>query len=480
MTISNALNNALSGLTAAARSAEVVSSNLSNALTEGYGRRVLDLSSQQVGGRGAGVRIDGVSRLVDRGVIADRRLADAAVARYDTTTTAVRRIEDLIGTSSGENGILARLAAVEEAFISSSASPGSDVRLKTTVDRLKDLTGALNDASDLVQQSRVDADARIAVQVDTLNTSLKQVEALNADIFRARQTGTDPSALLDARQLAIDRISEIVPVTELQRSSDSVALMTTSGQILLDGPAAEIGFVPRGMITADMTLASGALDGLTLNGDPVSSPPFGKLGGGSLAADFELRDNTLVSFQQRLDELASDLISRFEDSGVDPTLTAGNPGLLTDNGNALDLTDTDGLAGRISLNASVDPDQGGDLWRLRDGIEAPAAGPTGSTSQINNWLDGLSALRPSASGANLSASGFFGNLVAEIGRTRVSNEDELSFATARWETLKQAEYADGVDTDYEMQMLLRIEEAYSANAKVIETVNIMMRTLMEI
>jgi len=45
MSISNSLSNALSGMTAASRMAEVVSSNLANSLTDGYGRRTLNLSS---------------------------------------------------------------------------------------------------------------------------------------------------------------------------------------------------------------------------------------------------------------------------------------------------------------------------------------------------------------------------------------------------------------------------------------------------
>jgi flagellar hook-associated protein 1 FlgK len=38
----------------------------------------------------------------------------------------------------------------------------------------------------------------------------------------------------------------------------------------------------------------------------------------------------------------------------------------------------------------------------------------------------------------------------------------------------------GVDTDAEMQTLLLIEQSYAANAKVVETVDFLIRTLMEI
>jgi len=44
MSITSALSNALSGLTVASRGAQVVSSNVANALTDGYGVRELSLT----------------------------------------------------------------------------------------------------------------------------------------------------------------------------------------------------------------------------------------------------------------------------------------------------------------------------------------------------------------------------------------------------------------------------------------------------
>ncbi len=480
MSISNSLNNALSGLTAASRAAEVVSSNVANAMTDGYGRRQLDLSAHQIGGRGAGVRIDGVARLVDRAILADRRIAESAMARDGRLAASLQRLEAQLGGTGSAPGIQDRIVAFEQALVTAAADPGSDVRLGVVRDRLTEMVAALNRSSADVQAMRQEADADIAAQVEMLNTSLRQVEALNADVFRARQTGNDPSGLMDQRQVIIDRIAGIVPIRELQRSGDRVALMTTSGQVLLDGPAAEIGFVPRATITADMTFTSGGLGGLTVNGDPVSRGPVGKLSGGSLGAAFTLRDETLVSAQAGLDRIAADLIGRFENPATDPTLPGGVPGLLTDAGAMLDPVDIDGLAGRIAVNALVDPNLGGDLWRLRDGVAAAAPGPAGQSAQLIRWKDGLAALSPDASGTLRSAAGHAALFAADIGRLRVAAEDGLSFSTARWETIRETELGQGVDTDFEMQMLLRIEEAYAANARVIETVNILIRTLMEL
>ena len=75
MSIGSALSNALSGLGTAAKSAELISSNVSNALTPGYAKRDLIVSSRH--SAQGGVKIDAVLRQEDTGVINERRLADA-------------------------------------------------------------------------------------------------------------------------------------------------------------------------------------------------------------------------------------------------------------------------------------------------------------------------------------------------------------------------------------------------------------------
>ncbi len=482
MSLSNSMANALTGLNANSRMAEIVSSNLSNALTEGYGRRQVALSAQSVAGRGAGVRIDGVERVLDRATLTARRNADSELAGQTANAAMLVRLETLIGGIGSGDTLADRVDALAGSLIAASADPSSSLRLADVDDSLGGLTRALNTASDGIVGLRGDADQSIATQVETLNSSLATVERLNADITRALNTGADSLALVDQRQVMIDRIAEIVPLREMTRSGGQVALISAKGTILIDGRAAEFGFVPATSVDAASSMSAGGLSGLTFNGDPVlGAPGIGKLGGGSLGATFELRDTVLVEAQADVDAVARDLIERFAAPGVDPSSAPGAAGLLTDAGAPLDPADTVGLAGRISVNAAVDPAQGGALWRLRDGLGAAVEGPVGSALQIGAWLDALDASRPGADGGpDASAAGLAGRVTAGFGQSRVAAEQALSFGTARRDVLHQAELANGVDSDHEMQMLLRIEQAYAANARLIQTVQSMIQTLMEI
>ena len=482
MSISHALSNALTGLTASARMAETVSSNLSNVLTDGYGRRVVELSAMQIGGRGAGVRIDGITRIVDRGLLAERRLAEAAMGQDSALASALARLEAAIGTPDDPSGLPGRVAALEAALATAAGDPSSTQNLEQVLFRLQDLAGALNDDQAKIQSMRQEADADIAAQVDTLNAALQQVEQLNGDIAAARTQGMDPSALIDQRQAVIDRISGIVPIKEIDRGSDRVALMTESGAMLLDGSAVEIGFTPAGAMAPGWTFGNGSLSGLTLNGEPASlSNGVGRLDGGSLGAAFALRDEVLPEAQAELDAIARDLIERLQDPAIDPSLALGDAGLLTDGGAAFDPLNETGLAGRIEVNAAIDPAAGGQLSLIRDGVVAVAAGAVGDASQIERWIAGLAEARTlSTGGTATSVSGHAIAYSSAISMDRVRADESAAYATARWEAVRGAELANGVDTDQEMQLLIQIETAYAANAKVVEAADQMLRRLMEI
>ena len=112
---------------------------------------------------------------------------------------------------------------------------------------------------------------------------------------------------------------------------------------------------------------------------------------------------------------------------------------------------------------------------------ATAEGTVGDPAQINRWLDAMSDSRATnLGGTRASAAGHIADLMSDIGAQRLSADTEMAFQSARYDTLKQAELANGVDTDVELQNLLQIEQAYAANAKVLQTIDTMMSRILEL
>jgi flagellar hook-associated protein 1 FlgK len=484
MSISGALSNALSGLTASSRAASVIASNVSNSLTEGYGRRELELVTRTTGSSG-GVQVAGISRHTDLKLVHDLRAADSDLSHADTLTTFRQRMETILGTPEDSHSLSAQIANFENNLISASSRPDLPERLNAVLTSAQRVAGEFNGITDGIQTLRQEADAEIAASVDRMNELLQQVEKLNNSILRANATGGDSAGMMDHRQAVIDELAEYVPVREIQRDGGVVALLTPGGSFLLDGRASELSFDRTNVITPYQSLENGDLSGLTLNGRDVdTSSGGGTLGGGRLAALFEIRDELAVEAQSRVDVSARDMIERFQQSGLDATRAVGDPGLFTDNGATFDAVDEKGIAARISVNALVDPAQGGATWRLRDGLGAAVAGPPGESALLTDMMEALAERRVPSSGsfgtAGISASGLASSLLSLAGTERQLSEQSLTFEVTRHGEIKERLLADGVDTDQEMQRMMLIEQAYAANARVVQTIDDMLQILMDL
>ena len=475
MSFTSALAGALSGLSATSRQAEILSSNVANATTPGYVRRQVSLGSAALAGHGQGVQVLGITRDVDRPLLGERRLAQAAGGDRDVRAEFLKRLEQSLGTADSPDSLSARLAAFDQALVEAAGRPESLARLNGIATTAKSLVAGLAAATADIQAARATADHRIGEEVVKLNSTLAQLQELNVNLRSFSGAGRDLSALLDQRQQLVDQISAIVPVWEVPRDLDQIALFTTGGAPLLEGSAAVIGFTPVHTITPEMTQALGGLSGISINGRPFdTSGSASPILGGSLGALFALRDDLAVAAQGKLDAVARDLVDRFADAGVDPTRAPGAPGLFTDGGSAFDPLNEVGLAGRLALNAAADPARGGALFRLRDGLGAVTEGPPGDGTLLTALHRALTTARPLASAGFVAGTRSFaaltGDLMTDVSSSRLSAQSEQSFASAKLAALTDLEAQNGIDTDQEMQDLLVIEKNYAANAKVIQAV----------
>jgi flagellar hook-associated protein 1 FlgK len=485
MSLTGSISSALSGLAAASRTAQVVSSNIANALTEGYGRREVQLSAYVAGGTGQGVAVSGVSRHSNATLMSDRRQAEAGLGNRTAVAGYFAKLESLLGTGTDTGSLAGRIANFDSALIEASSRPDSVARLANAVTAGAALVSHIGAAAQGVQGIRMAADHEISVSVGQLNQGLQRVEELNTQIVSNSASGREVSGLMDLRQAAVDDIAKLIPLREVLRSGGQVALYALGGLALLEGKASQFSFQPTPTIVAGMTQASGALGGLSVNGRAVNtSDDAGLASGGALAANFKIRDDLAPAAQGQLDALARDLVDRFSDVSVDSTRAATDPGLFTDQQGLVQPGTETGLAQRLELNAGVDPAAGGAAWRLRDGVGAIAQGASGDASLLGRLQSILGATRIPNSPILGATPRSFATIASEITSTaataRVGLESEAMFQTAKLGGLQYQEKSEGVDSDREMQTLLQVEQAYSANVRVIQTVNQMIQTLLEL
>ncbi|NCQ24502.1 MAG: flagellar hook-associated protein FlgK [Rhodobacteraceae bacterium CG17_big_fil_post_rev_8_21_14_2_50_63_15] len=482
MTISGALSNALSGLTATSRLADIVSSNLANVLTDGYALRDVTLVARSDGG---GVSVQGVTRQVDAGLLADRRLAESGRAAAETRAGFAASLQRVIGSPETSGSLSARLATFEASLITAAARPEEPNRLQAVAFAASDLAEGLNGISAQISKLRTQADGDIARTVESLNRGLVNVGALNKQITAAQINGRESAALEDQRQKVIDGLSALLPLREVPRANGAVALVTTGGAMLLDGRASRIEFTTSAVVAPHMTTANGLLSGLNINGQTISiGEDKGPLSGGQLAALFDIRDDLAIEAQSNFDALARDLIERFQLPGLDPSLGVGDPGLFTDSGTFFDPTNEIGISGRIALNTAVDPDRGGAPYRLRDGLGAVGPGAVGNAGLLLAMSDILKTPRSlgtgPSSGTARAFSGHIASVLSITAQTQLAEDQRLGFQSSRAQELRSLELTNGVDSDAELQRLLVIEQAFGANARMIQTIDDMMQTLLRI
>ena len=485
MSISTALHNAYSGLTAASRSAESVTNNLANALTEGYARRETSLSSVVADGLGQGVRVTGVERATDRVATESRRSAGTNSAVADLRLEAAERMSRAMGDPTSGAALSDRVTAFERAIATAANEPSSQTGLDLTVLRAGELADQLNRASGELSAIRADVEVQIEGEVETLNTTLSDLKDINIEIRRRVNSSGDINGLLDKREQLIDRVSEIVPVIVVERPFEQVALFTPEGGTLVDGHSsvAQFSFSATPFIDHSMTIGA-PLSGLVVNGNTV---PIGNgtgfFDGGSLGALFDVRDTEVPTLNGQLDGLARDLIERLQDPAVDTSLAVGDAGFFTDGGAAFAVANEVGLAGRISVNALADPDQGGASWRVRDGLNAAAPGFAGQNTILRNMETAMSVQRAPGAGLGMtssnSAGGFFGSVTAGAAQAHGWHQEAADFALTEYSVMREVESGrTGVDSDEQLQRLMDVERWYQANARVAQTLDDMMGELL--
>ena len=258
------------------------------------------------------------------------------------------------------------------------------------------------------------------------------------------------------------------------------------------------GSLARSPSNSTATFAAGVSGGAVfVDGIDVTSPssPM-RIAAGKVAGAVEIRDRIAVAYQAQTDETARGLIVAFAESDTRsaPSLPDA-PGLFTYPGAPAmpGAAIQPGLAGLIEVNATVDPDRGGDVTRLRDGGIADPGNPayrsnaTGGASFSDRLLDLIGTVSETQSFdpaaalvAQASLSAYAESSVAWLsaGRKGASEQADQQ-GVVRDRTQLALSNATGVNLDDEMSRLLDLEHAYQASAKLIATIDDLYQTLFQ-
>ena len=127
------LNSALSGLKAAQKTLDTISSNISNASTPGYTRKILPQETLMVGGSANGVTLDAIMRNVDKSLLRDLTTQTSVSAGASVENTFLARIQSFHGASDAQTAISNQIGSLSDAFSTLSLSPDNTAALNSVV-----------------------------------------------------------------------------------------------------------------------------------------------------------------------------------------------------------------------------------------------------------------------------------------------------------------------------------------------------------
>ena len=486
MSITAALNSARSSLMASGIQSATISRNIAGASAPGYSRKLTMLDNFP----GAGVYVAAIQRAASSGLYSNVLIATSSSAKQSVIYDGLQKIAAAtVDDPELEQSPTAQLNKLKQALQQYANSTDNATLAQAAVTSAKDMVTALNQATKTVQSVREQADVDMTTSVANINQLLTQFQTVNTAIVKGTITGDDVTDYLDQRDSIVSQLSQELGVTMSLRPNGDAALYTDSGVVLFDKTARTVSFAPTNAYTAGTTGNAVFIDGVPVTGANSVMP----LKSGKLAGLAQLRDQDTVTYQSQLDEVARGLIDAFREVDQSGAALPDVPGLFTYPGAPAmpaSATISVGLAGTISVAASVDPAAGGNPNLLRDGaISGSAAynynttGNAGFSTRLQQLIDNMNAPQPfdvTAQGKpNGSVIEFASSSASWIESHRKAADDSVQYQNTLLDRSTAAlSNVAGVNMDDEMSLMLQVERTYSASSKIISTVDEMLQSLL--
>src|SRR5579872_1556908 len=426
---------------------DATSNNIANANTPGYSREVVDLSEQtpvEVGNLtfGTGVNLDQIQSV--RNQLLTLQIAEQTSQQNGAQTqlNALQQVQGLFATTT--QGIGEAMSSFFNGISQLSTNPTDEAQRSSVITAAQTLASSFNQAAASLGTIQSNLNQSVSQTVTQINALTAQIAQINAKVGQMQQLGQDPGGTLDQENQLISQLSQLTNVSETQ-TQQGLTITTGNGTALVVGNQSfnlQVGNGPTGM------------QDVFSQGQDITST----IQGGTLGGTIQARDQNIPSVLSQLNTLASQFADSFnaaQEKGFDLN---GNPG------QALFSYNTAGAAATLSLTTQ-DPNV----------IAASSDGTPGSNGNITN----LMAVETQPLPAGEDPIDTYSNLVAQAGDLTSQAQANVTSSTASLNQLNdQLGALSGVSINEETTNLLNYQNAFSAAARVVNTVNQLAQTVL--
>jgi flagellar hook-associated protein 1 FlgK len=436
------INTMSSALRAFQRALDVTGHNISNVNTTGYSRQSVQFNQadpSHITGInnyfvGNGVSAASISRIQDQFLFMRQVDASSERGRLGSLSDGLNGVQSVMNEPGGAS-IGDALDRLYNAWSALGSNPNDTVLRQQVQQAGATLSSRVRGMYSNLQSQSAQVDAQIGGSIQQAQNLLQTIANMNQQIRSEQASGGDANDILDARDEAIQALSQIMPVT-VQAQQDGTVMLFSGQMTLVDSEGAAT--IPTTYDAVAGTLTNGSVT------YPVRS--------GSLAGLFQTSQN-IKTYQGKLDTLANSMRTQFNSIHATGTTALGATGQNFFNDNIPQ-------SGAIDFDLDV---------AIKADVRNIATGVSGNPGDGGLALS-MSALRDVqiAGLGGKTMGSYFSDLVSGVGQDAATAESYAATSEAIMTQIgQQIQSVSGVSIDDEMANMLRFQRSYQAAAKAL-------------
>ncbi|WP_042355973.1 flagellar hook-associated protein FlgK [Bacillus rubiinfantis] len=454
--------------------------NIANANTVGYTRQranmqatnpisIPGMSSYQLG---TGVDVNKIERLRENYLDVQYRTENKNVGYWEAKSDTLGKIEELMNEPS-DNG----LAYVMNEFFAGweELAKDPDSAASRSVVRQKGIAVAetFNYMSNSLEQMQTDLKLAINTKQNEVNSIATQISGLNDQISRLVANNYEPNDLYDQRDLLLDQLSKIIPIT-VTNSSNGMIDITVAGQDLVKGKQGNELEVLFGTDNG-----SDCVTDIKINNQSVeiqalqSGELLGRMesfGIQTLTSDGLKVTGTIPDMKQKLDALAKAFMDEVNNTHSQGYYMKNNAGTIE----MVSAEDIPFFTGTTAKDMAVSTEIMGSLDMIAAAAKEGTSGGTSSGNGQNaqNIADLQAKGTVTINGTTSTLNDFYSNMIGQLGidsqeaeRMQENSEVIIQQVDNRRQSIS------GVSLDEEMANMIKFQQAYNAAARIVTTLD---------
>lgn len=495
--------------------------NISNANTVGFSRQRVNMEAtlgypgsgltapKTAGHIGTGVQAQSVQRIRDAFIDRQYRQETTKLGYWESRSTAISQMEDIMAEPS-EFGLNKSLDLFWESLHDLSGNPDNAGARKVVLQRGQHVADSFNYMHKQLSDIQGNLGNEIKISTEAINSKLKQIADLNAQIQAVEPNGYMPNDLYDARDVLVDELSQYLPVEVERIPSGGNALAIAEGSLTvkmkLNGTTIDLVNGKEYVKLNSVDMNGTTLDGTNLDVGfrgiqytQLGNPPSTATAGEIAYSDLELSKGKLLSLVNsfghggtpgdptdppkgyypemlaNLDKMANAFMVAFNaihSKGYTLDKTTGQD--FFDGTGAGDIKVRQDIIDRPNLIAASNGigEEGNGKWAIElANMKFLTLDGSIKNIDINKDGIGIDILLPTLQdGANLQS--FYQGVIGQLG---VDGEqaERLAYNSATIQLTVENNKASvsAVSLDEEMTNMITFQQAYNANARMITVID---------